>query len=432
MIEVSGLTKYYGRALAVDNIDFEVRKGGSYGEDNPNLRRMVMILGLMLFWVQGDNYAASPLIVEIAKDLNLSISQAALSITAYMLPFGLFTLIFGPLADRFGKAKIINTGAFVTAIFSCLGAIAFNLMSLSIFRVVNGAFAAAIIPVTMSLIGDAYGHNPKAAQNALGRVFGLMFLGGASATAIAGTLSLVGSWRLVYLVYGIAELILAVMMLKTIEKQPGVISSLNYATVYRVALKNSDVIRTVGIVFLIGASVFGSFSYAGKYVEVKTGFNILIVGLVLTFFGLGTVLGGRYTGLLKQRIGNKMLVYAGILGCVMWATMGLWNHWAMLSLSLAGFGLAFVLIHPVLVNTAQQLTPRQKGTVMSLVSFNMFVGGGIGTLLGGFILDHWEFVPLFAIAALLMLIAGIIGTTVLNRIGKGLEERIIESRKGKA
>ena len=153
-----------------------------------NLRRMVMVLGLMLFWVQGDNYAASPLIVQIAKDFNLSISQAALSITSYMLPFGLFTLIFGPLADRFGKAKIINTAAFGTSIFSCLGAIAFNLTSLCIIRAVNGAFAAAIIPVTMSLIGDVHGHDPEAAESALARVFGMMVLGGACATAIAGAL----------------------------------------------------------------------------------------------------------------------------------------------------------------------------------------------------------------------------------------------------
>ena len=115
---------------------------------------MVIVLGLLLFWVQGDIYAASPLIVEIAKDLNLNISEAAISITTYMLPFGLFTLFFGPLADRFGKARVISIAAFVTALFSGLGAIAFDLASLSVIRAVNGAFAAAIIPVTMSLIGD--------------------------------------------------------------------------------------------------------------------------------------------------------------------------------------------------------------------------------------------------------------------------------------
>ena len=57
-------------------------------------RKMIFILGMMVFWCNGDNYAAAPLIVEIAKDLHLDISQAAFSVTAYMLPFGLFTLLW--------------------------------------------------------------------------------------------------------------------------------------------------------------------------------------------------------------------------------------------------------------------------------------------------------------------------------------------------
>jgi predicted MFS family arabinose efflux permease len=111
-----------------------------------------------------------------------------------------------------------------------------------------------------------------------------------------------------------------------------------------------------------------------------------------------------------------MLLYAGILGAVAWTTMGFWGNWALLSLSLVGFGLAWVLIQPVLVNAAQQLMPRQKGTVMSLVSFNMFVGGAIGTLLFGYVQSDWGFSPVFVTAAVLMLAAGILGTAVLNRI----------------
>jgi predicted MFS family arabinose efflux permease len=51
--------------------------------------KMVFILGMMAFWCNGDNNAAAHLLVEIAKGLHLEISQAALSVTAYMLPFGL-------------------------------------------------------------------------------------------------------------------------------------------------------------------------------------------------------------------------------------------------------------------------------------------------------------------------------------------------------
>lgn len=393
-----------------------IKSTGYVDMRNTNAGKMILVLGMMAFFCNGDNYAAAPLIVEIAKDLKLGISEAALSITAYMLPFGLFTLFFGPLADRYGKARIINTAAFGTAIFSCLGAIAFNLASLSIIRAVNGAFAAAIIPVTMSLIGDRFGHEPKEVHNALGKVFGMMFLGGASATAIGGTLAFIGSWRLVYLFYGIAELVVAFLMLKILEKEPGTTSRLNFSDAYADACSRPDLLKTVGIVFLVGASVLGSFAYAGKFVATRTGYNILLVGLVLTCFGLATVVGGRRAGVMRQKFGNKLLLFAGILACISWALMGFWHSALWICFSLAGFGLGFIMIHPTLVTTAQQLMPARRGTVMSLLSLNMFLGGGIGTLVYGKILDRWGFGTVFAFAAALILLAGAIASILLQRI----------------
>ena len=109
--------------------------------DKEGSHRMVLVLGLMAFWCNGDNYVAAPLIVEIAKAFHLDISTAALTVTAYMLPFGLFTLIFGPLADRYGKARVINLAAFGSAIFCALGALAVDIVSLSLIRAVSGALA---------------------------------------------------------------------------------------------------------------------------------------------------------------------------------------------------------------------------------------------------------------------------------------------------
>lgn len=397
--------------------DGETARGGSSPDaDAKPAGRMLFILGLMAFFCNGDNYAAAPLLVEIARDLNLEVSRAALSVTAYMLPFGLFTLVFGPLADRFGKARIINIAAFGTAVFSGLGALAWDLPSLSIIRAVNGAFAAAILPVTMSLIGDRFGRTPKEAQSALGKVLGMTFLGGASATVIGGTLAFVGSWRLVYLAYGVAELLLAFVMLRTLEKAPGTTAVLRIRTAYRDAFANRDLLKTVSIIFLIGASVFGSFAYAGKLVQTRTGLNIFLVGLVLTFFGLATVIGGRFTGTLKQRLGSKLPLLAGILGGVAWVLMGTWSSAILLSISLVGFGLGFIMIHPTLVATAQQLMPKQRGTVMSLASFNMFVGGGIGTFANSRILDTWGLGAVFAGAAALILVAGVLAALLFRRM----------------
>ncbi|MEW5945795.1 MAG: MFS transporter [bacterium] len=383
--------------------------------DNAKARRMILILGAMAFFCNGDNYAAAPLIVEIAKDLHLDISRAALSIASYMLPFGVFTLLFGPLADRYGKARIINIAAFGTAIFSGLGAAAFDLTSLCIVRAVNGAFAAAILPVTMSLIGDRFGHNPKEAQNALGKVLGMTFLGGAAATAIGGAIAYLGSWRLVYLVYGAAELIIAFVMLRNLERQPGTVAKFNLRTSYQSAFANPVLLKTVSIIFLVGASVFGSFAYAGKFVETRTGYNILAVGLILTFFGLATVVGGRKSGAIRQKLGNRFLLFAGVLASISWAFMGAWRSPVLLSLSLAGFGLGLIMIQPTLIASAQQLMPARRGTVMSLCSFNMFVGGGVGTIVNGKILEAWGFEPVFVFAAGLILLAGTIASILLSK-----------------
>jgi len=375
---------------------------------------MILVLGMMAFFSNGDNYAAAPLIVEIARDLHLDMSQAALSISAYMLPFGLFTLLFGPIADRFGKARVINIAAFGTALFSGLGALAFDLTSLCIIRAVNGAFAAAILPVAMSLIGDRLGDDPKEAQITIGKVLGIAFLGGAAATAIGGTLAQIGSWRMVYLFYGIAELSIAVVMLKTLKKQPGTARVLDLKGAYGEALANADLLKTVATIFLVGLSVFGSFAFAGKLVEIRTGYDILFVGLSLSCFGLATVLGGRIVGVLRQTMGSSLFLIAGTLACVSWGLMAAAHSPFILAVSLTGFGFGTIMIQPTLVATAQQLMPKRRGTVMSLASFAMFTGGGLGAYLNGKLLSVWGFEPVFVIAGVLILVAGTSAAALLR------------------
>ena len=125
------------------------------------LKTMIPVLGFMLFFVQGDSVATSPMLITIARDFNISISQAGLTAVVYMIPFGLFTIIFGPLGDKYGKIGMIRFAAFGTAIFSILGGFAPNLQSLILCRILNGIFAAALMPVSMALIGEVTGDNKE-------------------------------------------------------------------------------------------------------------------------------------------------------------------------------------------------------------------------------------------------------------------------------
>ncbi|UMZ74454.1 MFS transporter [Natranaerofaba carboxydovora] len=374
-------------------------------------KKMLLILGIIAFFANGDNYAAAPLLPDIARDLDISISQAAFSVTAYMASFGLFTIIFGPLGDRFGKSKIINIAAFGTAIFSTLAAFSFNLPSLIILRGINGAFAAGIFPVTMALIGETFSDEHR--QNAIGKVMGMMFMGAASATALGGALAYLGNWRLVYGFYGIAELVTALIMIKVLVKSKGVVDELKYREVYGKAFGNKLLLKTVGTIFIIGFAIFGSFTYAGSYVEEQTGLNLLMVGVILSSFGAATVLGGRKASWFREKAKDKYFIFAGILGSISLLLLSISSSVFTLIIFLFGFGLSFVLLQSSMIMRAQQVMPQLKGTAMSLASFNMFVGGAVGTFTNGIILDATRMSNIFLLAGVIMFFVAFLTTRVV-------------------
>lgn len=390
---------------------------------NNKQNKLIILLGLMAFLANGDNYAAAPLLINIAKDLNLTIETAAISVTAYMLAFGAFTLVFGPLSDRFGKVKIINIAAIGTAIFSILGGFAFNLPSLIFFRAVNGAFGAGIFPVTMALVGQSFDNENR--HKALGKVMGLMFLGGATATAIGGALAYFGSWRLVYIVYGVGEFILALFMLKMLDRDMPVVNKLNYISAYKEPLSNFRFMRLVITIFFVGASVFGTFTYSGKLLQELTGYTVLGVGLILSFFGVGTVIGGRIAPKVKKKTGALYFIIAGIIGfCALFA-LSTSNNIIILSAGLFLFGVSFIFLQSTLVSAAQEMLPKMKGTAMSLASFNMFVGGAIGTSVNAKIIGAVGVSKIYLVAAFLILAVGLFTSLFLRNVGKAKESRRI-------
>lgn len=395
--------------------------------DDKSKNKLIMILGLMAFLANGDNYAAAPLIINISKDLNISVSTAAISVTAYMLSFGAFTLLFGPLSDRFGKVKIINIAALGTAIFSMLGAFAFNLSSLVFFRAMNGAFGAGIFPVTMALVGQSF--DDKNRHKALGKVMGLMFLGGATATAIGGALSYYGSWRMVYFIYGLGELILAIIMLKVLERDKPVVNHLNLINAYKEPLANFGFMRIVSTVLLLGFSVFGSFTYSGTLIKEVSGYNILIVGLILSLFGVGTVIGGRIAPKLKMRIGTKFLALAGVIGSLALFILSATENIFLLGIALFAFGAAFISLQSTLISTAQEKLPKMRGTAMSLASFNMFVGGAIGTSLNGVVIKSFGTSQIFFNTSFILLVVGILATIFVSETDKNKIEKVALQNK---
>lgn len=373
---------------------------------------VVILLGFMGFLTNGDMYSAAPMMINIAADLNISVSNAALSMTAYMFAFGLFTIILGPLGDRYGRTKILIISSFFTAIFSCLSILSFNLPVLVILRFTNGAFAAGIMPISMAIVGGLYNDSDR--QSAIAKLMGMMFLGGASGTFIGGTLSYLSSWRLVYLVYGVSELFLSFFMIKYLEKSAGTVERLNYYKIYGQALSNKKLLVILSVIMLAGFSVFGSFTFSGELIKQVTDLNVLQIGLILSIFGISGIAGARFVPKIRPILGNSIVLCAGILGSVSIFSLSLLNSIPFLILAISGYGITFICIHSIFVATAQTTIPKLRGTIMSLVSFSVFVGSGFGTILYKQVMDSVGITSIFRIAAVVFLVIGISGFIILN------------------
>jgi len=386
---------------------------------------IIFLFGILLFLANGDNFAAAPLIVNIAEDLNFSVSAAATSVTAYMLAFGVFTVLFGPLSERYGKVLIIHIATMGTAIFSILGALAYDLPSLIFFRAVNGAFAAGLLPVIFAYIGQSVSDQER--PKVLTKVMSYGFLGTATATLIGGTLAYFGSWKFVYLSYGIMELLLALAMIKWIKRDTPTSDKLNLLTSYKTVLQHKGVVALLPLFICVGFTVFGVFTYSGQFITQRFGYDIFTVGAMLSSFGIGIMLAGKVIPVLRNTLKHYYMPVAGlILGS---ALLGLANTYQpmLFCLFLCLFGAGFILFQPVFIAKIQEQIPQMKGTIMSVASLSLYVGAAMGTILNGILITHWGIPSILYLAAMVIFSTGLVAGIIMSKLQ---QPNLVATRNG--
>ena len=353
-------------------------------EGTMNKYKLIVLLGLAGFIVMADNWVVSPILPAIAESLHTDVSKAGLLITAYMIPFGIFQIIFGPLADKFGKKKVIMMSMLMFTIATGLCALGSTLTNLAIFRGLTGIFAASVMPISLALIGDIF--PMKERQGAIGTFMGISFLGQGLSMAIGGIIAYLLNWRGVFGVYAILSLVPVFLLAKNYkslpsEKHP---ESKIFAP-YGKLLSTSKSLFTYIIVLLEGIFIVGSFSFVGAYISKIYDFNFMIIGLIMTAFGIMTVIGGRISGKIAAKIGGKKILTLGLTLTVA-ADLIIFLFGTILPLLILGvamLGMGFIFTHSTLLTRATEFAQKARGAAMSLVAFFFMGGGGIGTAIGG-------------------------------------------------
>ncbi len=373
-----------------------------------NKKSFLVILGLAGFIVMADNWVVSPILPAIAESLNIKVTDAGLLIAAYMIPFGLFQLIFGPLADRYGKRQVISFSMVVFTVATGLCALGTGLADLALYRALTGIFSACVMPVSLALIGDLFPIEER--QSAIGMFMGIAFLGQGLSMAIGGSIAFLTSWRGVFVLYAALSVISTALLISVgrhipSQKNPGS----HFIRPYFDLLGHSQSIWTYVVVALEGILILGTFSYLGGFLENQFKLDYMNIGFVMTAFGAMAVVGGRLSGKLAGKLGRRKVLLIGLASAA--SASGIFSSFGdnlptvICGVGLLGFG--FMLAHSSLLTRATMFAKKARGSAMSLVAFCFMGGGGLGTTLGGRLIAQSSYEAFFSLtgAGLALLIA---------------------------
>ncbi len=122
----------------------------------PRPRWTFAIVSIALFMVVLDNLVVTTALPSIREDLGATIQSLEWTVNAYTLSFAVLLLTGAALGDRFGRKRMFGIGLGIFTLASAAAALAPTTAALIAARAVQGAGAAAVLPLTLTLLSEAF------------------------------------------------------------------------------------------------------------------------------------------------------------------------------------------------------------------------------------------------------------------------------------
>jgi DHA2 family multidrug resistance protein len=380
------------------------------------------IVNVALPYVQG-SVATSP-------------DQITWVLTSYITAAAIMTPPIGFLVARFGLKRLFIVSTLGFTIASMLCGMADSLAQIVVFRLVQGAFGAAMIPLSQTVLLTIY---PKERQGFAMALFGMgVVVGPVLGPVIGGWLTEDYTWRYVFYINGPLGIIAFLGMMVFLPENPRsgpqkfdwfgfgtlslaigafqilldrgeikdwfgsseiviealVASSALYLFLIHTFTAERPFIRpalfrdrnlTAGVIFSVVAfiTLYASLALQPPYLQELMNYPVLTAGLVMGPRGVGTMIGTIVVGRFVGKVDTRLLLAIG-LGCSGWAfyIMTGWtpdvSEQEIIVTGLvqgAGFGILFVPMSAVTLST---LAPEDRADGASVFSLSRSLGSSIG------------------------------------------------------
>jgi DHA2 family multidrug resistance protein len=383
-----------------------------------------------------DTTIANVALPYMQGSVSASADQINWVLTSYIVAAAIMTPPSGFLANRFGRKRVLMVAiaGFVAA--SVLCGIAQSLLEIVAFRLLQGFFGAALVPIAQSILLDIYTPEERGSAMAL---FGVsVMVGPVLGPVIGGYLTDQFSWRWVFYInvpigalafagisifmketktsaaarldwlgFGSLSVAIAAMQVfldrgaqldwfssfEILVEATVCVSAFYIFLVHTFTARQSfvnpklflDRNFSVGMlfIFIIGITYLASLALLTPYLQTLMGYPVVTAGIVMGPRGLGTMVCMFLVGRLIGRIDIRLLLLIGLL-LTAWAMYDMtgWNpNVSQWTIAVTGFiqgaGLGFLFV-PLNTVTFATLAPEQRADGTGLFNLSRNVGSSVG------------------------------------------------------
>jgi EmrB/QacA subfamily drug resistance transporter len=115
-----------------------------------------IVTSVALFMVTLDNLVVTTALPSIRVDFGATLGSLGWTVNAYTLAFAVLLLPAAALGDRLGRRRVFASGLVVFTLASAAAALAPSAAALIAARALQGAGAAAVMPLSLTLLSEAF------------------------------------------------------------------------------------------------------------------------------------------------------------------------------------------------------------------------------------------------------------------------------------
>ncbi|HWK55446.1 MAG TPA: DHA2 family efflux MFS transporter permease subunit [Hyphomicrobiales bacterium] len=407
---------------------------------DPGMKKVITFSIMLATIIQVlDTTIANVALPHMMGSLSATQDQVAWVLTSYIVASAIMTLPVGFLAGRYGRKTVMLVSVAGFTLSSMLCGAAHSLDQMVFYRVLQGLFGAALVPLSQSTLLDI---NERKDHGKAMAVWGMgVMIGPILGPSLGGYLTEYYSWRYVFYInlpLGILSFLGLMLYLPEGEKSNRPFDKLGFftlsiciaclqlimdrgegegwfesleiqlyvavmiASVWMYAvhtlrtehpflspgmLRDRNLQMGLFFIFVVGIVLLTTMALLPPYMQNLMGYSVLDVGLILAPRGFGTLVAMMIVSRISNHVDQRQLILIGLLltafalHLMAGFTVFVPVKDIVVTGVIQGFGLGFVFI-PLSTITYITLPTQYRAEAASLFSLVRNIGSSIGVSLG--------------------------------------------------